>query len=136
MIKSKPVVFSEYLRQLPPAVVFEHFVNAVDSKRKIISSSTIDTIARNVSHKDRLCARFQALSPEAQKKCSICYLFGRKGIPANNCAGFKDELLQSFLVYVTRDKNGVLCYRGLDEFEPKLRDICASTLQAYTKKNI
>ncbi len=113
--------FAEYLKELPPARVLERFVLAGQRERRILSAAEIDRICSAFAAGGPLRDTFAELSPEAQVACSLSYLTLPAGLPSAACSSAGQELLDSFLVHVVRDRDGNLMFRGFYEFEPALR---------------
>jgi hypothetical protein len=109
--------FKEYLSRLPADIVFGHFLSRQGLARKILSSSSIDEIARRMSSEKSIRDRFVKLSAAGRYTCSCIYLFGKRGLEVQGVTGFDDELLGSFLVFAGNDETGKTFYFGFPEFE-------------------
>jgi hypothetical protein len=122
--------FIDYIRMLPSSRVFQHFLKKNDVRRRILSSSAIQDGVRDFSRADALRRQFETLDPARKLACSLVYLQGASGLLASpgGVDHLKDPLVRSFLVYVARNKSGVLRYFGFPEFEAALRTLCADTL--------
>ncbi len=122
------VHFADYIKMLPSAWVFEHFIKGTDSKRKILSSSMIDqTIAEFVDFV-HLKQQYLKLAKEYQLQCALIYLLGKTGMETSAIKGLENPLLLSFLVYAAINQNGTVRLLGFDEFRPALLDLCKDTL--------
>ncbi len=146
--------FADYLKRLPAKLVFERFFGHSSLKRKIISASMVQDITSRFSSEKNLADAFSGLSKETRFKVSLSYLLNGWGflpdpMPTGQAAeetfhkkadnngealkGFDDELIDSFLVYAVKDTCGRIRYLGFDEFEPKLRSLCARTVVEKTR---
>lgn len=129
------LLFSDYLKKLPSAIVFKHIIKD-DTSRKIVSSTRLDSIAEDFLSHESLLARFQSLGSDAQKLCSFIYLFGANGIKINEKMPEHEELLLSFLVYSAKDSNNCSYFFGFIDTEKQLRIILASYIIPVTLSDI
>ena len=120
--------FTDYMKMLPSAWVFEHFIQGSDSTRKILSSSMIDEAVVDFIKPDNLRLQFLSLDKPDQVKCAIIYLLGETGLETTDFQGLENSLLLSFLVYAAINKNGTIRLMGFDEFREILLDLCTDTL--------
>ena len=120
--------FSDYVKMLPTQWVFEHFFNKAGPTRQILSSSAINDRVRQFSQPDAVAARYESLEAGEQITCALAYLMGKKGLAAVGSVDLSDSLVQTFLVYASRNKRGEICYRGFPEFETILRPLFAAKL--------
>jgi hypothetical protein len=121
--------FSDYLRNLPPGLVFERLLGKADgSNRRILSSSLIDRAAEQFAAKPELSRRFDALGPEAQRACCFAYLFGRSGLLQHGFEHLHEQLVNSFLVYTALDTNNTRHYLGFDDLVGSLNETIGTTL--------
>ncbi len=127
--------FKEYLLQLPAEVVFTHFLSHAGQSRKILSSSSVNEIAHQMSLEKSVRERFAQLSAEAKYLCSLVYLYGKRGYKVQSVSGFDDILLASFLVYAGKDETGVTHLFGFPEFETKLSLMLGQTIVEHSKKD-
>lgn len=130
------ISFVEYLRELPTERVLERFVSGTSAQRRILSSSALERISRECREPHALVERFEALPDRARELCALAYLFMHSGVDAAEGAGVDDQLLNSFLVHVVRDRDGGLWYRGFAEFEEGLRGVLAPVLSGLTRRQI
>ncbi len=126
MRRARPLKFADFLRRLPPAILFERVVQDQDSGRKIISSALIDEIIERFMQPEELRERFESLSNEARAVCVLAYLSGASGVRALEDAALHQELVNSFLVYAALDENGVRFYFGFEDMAPALEETLAS----------
>lgn len=123
--------FSEYLRQLPSAWLFEHFLPRTRASRKILSSEALHDCGRQFSRPEALRRQLESLEPADRLRCGCAYLMGRTGLCADEGRGdLNDPLVRSFLVYAARGGDGSRRYFGFTEFEPHLRPALATTIAA------
>lgn len=125
--------FSEYIKKLPSAWVFEHFIKGSDISRKILSSSMIDQAAEQFIRPENIKKQFESLDSGNRKFCALVYLCGKDGLEIPHFRGFEDQRLLSFLMYVGRNSDGKVRAFGFDEFAPVLRDLC---LEEISSENI
>jgi hypothetical protein len=126
-------LFKEYLAKLPAEVVFRHFLSRHGHSRKILSSSAIDEITRQMSSEKSMRVRFSKLSPAAQYAISLVYLFGKRGLETQAATGFDDELLGSFLVFAGKNETGKMFLFGFQEFEALLTPLAAAVIIGKAK---
>jgi hypothetical protein len=120
--------FKEYLAKLPTDVVFRHFLSPQVHSRKILSSSAIDEITRQMSSEKSIRARFSKLSAAGQHTISLVYLFGKRGLETQAMTGFDEELLGSFLVFAGKNETGKMFLFGFREFEALLAPLAAAVI--------
>lgn len=115
------VRFTDYLKMLPPAWVFEKFVHAGESSaRKILSSSMIDEAAAKFVEEKVLQAHFASLSDTDQVACALIYLCGDYGFRVTEFSGFENPLILSFLVYAGSNAENEVRLFGFHEFREPL----------------
>jgi hypothetical protein len=131
MMGSGAVHFADYLKMLPSAWVFEHFIQGTDSTRKILSSSMIDETVSEFTKPEHLRQQFLTLNKSDQLKCAIIYLLGETGLETTDFQGLENSLLLSFLVYAAINKNGTIRLLGFDEFREVILDLCADILYEH-----
>jgi len=131
--KLKRLSFCDYIKRLPPAVVFRNLVKDTKRERKIISSELIDYIKKECASDKALFQRFEALSDEAKKACVLVYLFGTSGLKAVGYEERHEELLNSFLIYCASDTYGAQYYFGFSDLEAALCRRFASFLHTWAK---
>jgi hypothetical protein len=120
--------FSDYVKMLPTQWVFEHFLKKSISTRQILSSSAINDRIRQFSQPNTIAALYESLEPELQVICALTYLMGGMGLTASGSGDLNDVLIQSFLVYASRNKRGEVRYFGFSEFETILGPLFAAKL--------
>jgi hypothetical protein len=121
MSSSGIVRFTDYLKMLPPAWVFEKFVYAGESSaRKILSSSMIDEAAAKFIDENVLKAHFGSLSETDQLACALVYLCGDYGFRVTDFSGFENPLVLSFLVYAGSNAENEVRLFGFHEFRKSL----------------
>jgi hypothetical protein len=125
--------FKSYLTELPTDIVFRHFISLQAQVRKILSSSSINEIAHQMSSEKSIRERFSKLSPEASYTVSLVYLFGKRGLEIQDLTGFDDEILGSFLAFAGRDEAGKMFYFGFPEFEKGLAPLAAAAIIGKAK---
>jgi hypothetical protein len=126
--------FKSYLAQLPTDIVFKHFLSHQGHGRKILSSSSIDDITRQMSGEKSIGERFSKLSTSGKFAVSLVYLFGRRGLETPQAiTGFDDELLDSFLVFAGKSETGKTFYFGFPEFEARLAPLAAAVINNQAK---
>jgi hypothetical protein len=133
-IQAEPLQFSEYLKRLPPALVFKHLVSKGLTERKILSSVLVNEVCEKFLHPDQLSRRFAGLSPDGQVWCSLIYLCGRSGIGSGVPQALHLELVSSFLVYTAHDSNEFTYYLGFEDCGDVLREPMAGALADYARK--
>jgi hypothetical protein len=128
-----PLRFIDYIRMLPSSWVFEHFLKTDRARRRILSSNAIQDGVRNFSRAGTVRQQFVSLGPQERLACGLAYLnpfgvaAGRSG--SDHLKNAHDSaLVRSFLVYAGRNAGGVVRYFGFPEFEPALRELCATTI--------
>ena len=127
--KTSLLRFNDYIRLLPSAWLFAHFLERSSSQRKILSSSAIHDRISRFSQEETLTRRFTTLEPQLQYQCALTYLLGATGLPTpSSTVDLNDPLVQSFLVYAARNNRGETRYFGFTEFEPLLRPLLAERL--------
>lgn len=119
--------FSEYIRLLPSAWVFAHFLEGAESSRRILSSSKIAQAVSEFSRPESLKKKYLELSPRDRLRCALAYLMGDTGLHFEQ-EPFTDPLILSFLVFGARNQAGVVRVFGFDEFEPALRELFITTI--------
>ncbi|MBD3346373.1 MAG: hypothetical protein GF401_15075 [Chitinivibrionales bacterium] len=124
-----PLSFDEYIKLLPNDLVFKKLVKDSSLSRKILSSSMISELAETFSDPEDIRRRYDNLTPSSQLNCALVYLFKNNGLPAPPDVDFDDELLSSFLVYVSQDVEHRLCYYCFDTFADVLADRIADTIK-------
>jgi hypothetical protein len=113
----------EYLKQVPSTFVFENLSKGLKANRKIVSTQLILSIEERLLSEESFNSRFEALSQEAKKICSLAYLFGDSGLTLKGHKHYQEELLSSFLVYIMHDKrNSADHYLGLLDIAEKYFD--------------
>lgn len=122
MRRARPLAFADFLRLLPPAVVFERVVKKQGAGRKIISAKLIDEVTGRFLRPETLHARFESLSEEARAICALAYCSGRTGVRAIDDPALHSELFNSFLVYVASDEEGGRYYFGFDDMARPLTE--------------
>ncbi|MCU0608698.1 MAG: hypothetical protein MUF22_02890 [Chitinispirillaceae bacterium] len=121
--------FTEYIRKLPAAWIFSHFLKNAASGRKILSLSAAQDHVKSFSLPESLIRQYRELKPDLQLRCALTYLHGESGLPiAQDKISLDDDLIRSFLVYGARNTKGALRYFSFAEFEAALRPLCAETL--------
>ncbi len=123
------LTFSEYLKQLPPDVVFEHLSGDLGSTRRILSAGLVREILETFTQPEKLRERFGSLSPDARMLCSLAYLAQEQGIAIQD-GPVARELFSSFLVYRAHDEEGNSFCVGFTDFSEKLGDSVADVLSA------
>lgn len=136
MKKVKRFTFSEYLKELPSAIVFKHLVKEQGVKRKIISSELIETIKKEFTSEPSCRARFEALAPEVRKICVLTYLFGAGGLKTVEFEKHHAEVMTSFLVYSALDGYSTPFYFGFKDVEKLLAPVYASFLCEHAFVNV
>ena len=125
-----PLVFSDYLRHVPPSVIYTLLPGKTADKRGIISASMLADAAQALREHDSITGRFLALSEPDRIRCALAYVCGGRGLPAETVSGFDDVLLQSLLVYITFAPDGSMIYIGFDELVPSLTPLISTALSA------
>ncbi len=121
MSSSGIVRFTDYLKMLPPAWVFEKFVCAGEaSSRKILSSSMIDDAAEKFIDENVLKEHFHSLSDSDQLTCALVYMCGDYGFRVTDFSGFENPLILSFLVYAGSNTENEVRLFGFHEFRKTL----------------
>ncbi|NLD94011.1 MAG: hypothetical protein GX639_15240, partial [Fibrobacter sp.] len=121
MSSSGIVRFTDYLKMLPPAWVFEKFVCAGEaSSRKILSSSMIDDAAEKFIDENVLKGRFYSLSDSDQLTCALVYMCGEYGFRVTDFSGLENSLILSFLVYAGSNTENEVRLFGFHEFRELL----------------
>lgn len=121
MSSSGIVRFTDYLKMLPPAWVFEKFVCAGEaSSRKILSSSMIDDAAEKFIDENVLKERFYSLSDSDQLTCALVYMCGNYGFRVTDFSGLENSLILSFLVYAGSNTENEVRLFGFHEFRELL----------------
>ncbi|HMA63630.1 MAG: hypothetical protein ACM31E_01155 [Fibrobacterota bacterium] len=121
MSSSGIVRFTDYLKMLPPAWVFEKFVRAGESSaRKILSSSMIDDAAATFVDENVLKEHFCSLSDTDQLACALVYMCGDYGFRVTDFSGFENPLIVSFLVYAGSNAENEVRLFGFHEFRKPL----------------
>jgi len=116
-----PIVhFADYLKMLPSAWVFEHFIQGDDISRKILSSSMIDDGVIKFTESEMLRSKFLSLNDTEQLTCALIYFTGDAGFKVAKFEGFENTLLRSFLVYARTNQNGEIRLFGFHEFRKTL----------------
>lgn len=129
--KKELVVFAEYLKLIPPALVFKYLVEN-DAQRRILSASALESVAKDFASKGCI-EKFEKLSDEAKRICVCIYFSGIEGIKVNEAIKqYHQELLTSFLVYAAQDKNKQMYYFGFQEIEHGL----TGSFENYLSENI
>jgi hypothetical protein len=129
--------FKSYLAQVPTDIVFKHFLSHQGHGRKILSSSSIDDITRQMSGEKSIGERFSKLSPSGKYAVSLIYLFGRRGLETPQAiTGFDDELIDSFLVFAGKNEAGKTFYFGFPEFETRLAPLAAAIITDKAKTTV
>jgi hypothetical protein len=121
MSSSGIVRFTDYLKMLPPAWVFEKFVHAGEAAaRKILSSSMIDEAAAKFVDENVLKEHFCSLSDTDQLACALVYMCGDYGFRVVDFSGFENPLILSFLVYAGTNAENEVRLFGFHEFRKTL----------------
>jgi hypothetical protein len=120
--------FKSYLTDLPTDIVFRHFISRQGQVRKILSSSSINEIAHQMSLEKSIRERFSNLSLAARYTVSLVYLFGKRGLEIQDLSGFDNEILGSFLVFAGRDEGEKTFLFGFPEFEKGLAPLAAAAI--------
>ena len=127
--------FVDYIKMLPSAWVFEHFIKGSDNRR-ILSSSKIDEVAEEFSSPESLRKHYWELEPSDRLRCALIYLLGKTGLSLDTTNPFSDTLVYSFLVYAAKNSSGSVNQFGFSEFEPHLRhDMVKTILEAASVQN-
>ncbi len=125
MSKFKRLQFTEYVKKLPTAAVFEHFVNDESSQRRIVSPDLINTISTEFMQKEALSLRFSQLNEQVKKICFLIYLHGDAGLHATPYKEHHQELMNSFLLYMASDHRGDTFYFGFPDLENSMGSLLA-----------
>ncbi|MBD3390768.1 MAG: hypothetical protein GF418_01925 [Chitinivibrionales bacterium] len=128
MRRARPLRFADFLKQLPPAVVFEGLMRPGGTRRKIISSSLISELEKKHATPAATARRFERLSEDARTACALAYLFGGMGLAAAGLESLRPEVLGSFLVYEARDANETPFWLGFADLEKPLRPCLVTAL--------
>ncbi|MBN1575397.1 MAG: hypothetical protein JW913_02520 [Chitinispirillaceae bacterium] len=123
LIRPGTLQFTDYLKQLPPAWVIEHFFTEKTAARKILSSAMIDDCAQRFADPGELQRRFLSLDAPQRLRCARMYLMGSMGCAADTACGLDDPLIDAFLGYAAMDHGGRTRMFGFDTFEPLLRNM-------------
>lgn len=94
-----------YLEKLPAEVVLNRFSKEESGKRKILSSRMLSNMISESISITSVKERFENLSENSQKLVLYSYLCGAGGINVSINKQEKEELLNSFLVYLMADNN-------------------------------
>lgn len=121
--------FADYIKQLPPQWVIEHFLKGSDSSRKILSSSMVEDAVKRFNTPEELKRRFLDLSPSLQLRCALVYLSGNHGVTLQVTNPFDDPLLSTFLTYAATSINGTTRIFGFHQFEKQLRTEFANVIR-------
>jgi hypothetical protein len=125
--------FKDYLAAIPADVIISHFLSRQGHARKILSSSSIDEITRQMLTEKSIRERFARLSPAGQYAVSCAYLFGKRGLETQTVTGFDDELLGSFLVFAGKNEMGRTFLFGFQEFEARMAPLAAGVIADRTR---
>jgi hypothetical protein len=128
--------FKDYLSRLPTDIVFRHFLLRQGHARKILSSSSIDEITRQMSSEKSIRERFSKLSPQGRFTASLVYLSGKRGVETQIMTGFDDELLRSFLVFAGKNESGKTFWFGFNEFEGCLAPLVAGVITSKAETSV
>jgi hypothetical protein len=120
-IQRDKLQLTDYLKQLPPPWVIEHFLKEDISTRKILSSAAIEETVAHFVTSGELINRFTALSNHERLRCAQMYLMGSLGISSTAQSGLRDPLAAAFLGYAAKDLKGNIRIFGFEQFEPILR---------------
>jgi hypothetical protein len=113
--------FTDYLKQLPPAWVIDHFFSGTTEKRKILSSAMIEEIAGECAEPAALCRRFHSLPEEQRLRCAAAYFMGTTGCATASAVGIDDPIVEAFLGYAARSPGGETRIFGFSEFASALQ---------------
>jgi hypothetical protein len=129
MSSSGIVRFTDYLKMLPPAWVFEKFVYAGEAAaRKILSSSMIDEAAAKFIDENVLKEHYCSLSESDQLACALVYLCGDYGFRVVDFSGFENPLILSFLVYAGSNAENEVRLFGFHEFRKPLLSLFVNVI--------
>lgn len=136
MRKKKRFTFHEYLKNLPPPIIFKYLVTQINAERKIISSKYIQKISDDFLTKNYLSTNFASLSTEAKKYCVATYLTGAGGLLHCSYPETHETLLSSFLIYSATNRENRKLDFGFQEIEEILADEFVSFLHDCAKVTI
>ncbi len=127
-IQHDSVPFIDYLKQLPPAWVIEHFFSDTDENRKILSSAMIEDIAEKSMSQETLLMHFRSLGEEDQVRCAAMYLCKGMGCSTEAASGLDDPIVTTFLGYAARGPSGEIRLFAFTEFSDLLENELVAVL--------
>ncbi|MBD3316314.1 MAG: hypothetical protein GF344_11050 [Chitinivibrionales bacterium] len=128
MKRAQTLQFRDYLQGLSPDTLFEYLVEEGGERRRIVSKSLVEEIARDFTSEEALARRVENLSEEARRVCAMTYLLGAGGMVAHGLDSIYRELVDSFLVYAARDRNDGRHLIGFADLVTPLRKLLAPSL--------
>ncbi|MFW5775032.1 MAG: hypothetical protein ACOCW2_01975 [Chitinivibrionales bacterium] len=128
MRQAQPLLFTDYLKKIPPSFIFEHLLGDRSLKRRIVSPSLLGDIKESFSRPENLQKRFDGLGDEAKKLCAQAYVMGHRGISAPESQFLCDELIESFLVYYVQDSQEDRYFVGFDDLADHVLPLCVPVL--------
>lgn len=95
----------DYLESLSAELVLERFYKDKNEKRNILSSKMMSKIISESTLASSVKLRFEQLSAEAQRITLLTYLCGSGGIKLSLDKIIREELQNSFLIYLMSDED-------------------------------
>ena len=121
---------------MPTSTIFKYLGKDMNNERKIISTDLLKKINEKFISEKSVKQRFDHLSFEQKKLCAFTYLFGIKGLKVNEFETRNKDLLVTFLLYSTSNKEGIKFYFGFDKMEEVIYNDIALFLHNITKTGL
>ena len=123
--------FSEYLKKLSPAQVFELLATDKSTKPTILSTNRLNSMAKENMQEERVLERFELLGDDAKQALLAIYLSGDCGIDVDFSESIRVELLNSLFVYSIRDDSGYELLLGFLDCDTIMHDLIIDNMKLF-----